>query len=84
MVSDFSPNKYMKKPFRFSLASFVLALLLLQPLALFACGMSMISSESGWAFGNDSAEQSFINFENGEEKLIISRNFANGSDRCSF
>lgn len=79
MITNFLPTKQAKKIVQVSFASFVLALSLLQPLAVLACGMSMVSSESGWAFGNDSAEQSFINFENGEEKLIISRNFANGS-----
>ena len=43
--------------------------------------MSMISSDSpsGWTYANDSAEQSYINYENGIEHLIISRNFENGS-----
>ncbi len=80
MINDFLLSKHIKSSVRFSLASFILALFLLQPLAVFACGMSMISSANGWTFGNDSAEQSFINFANGEEKLIISRNFTNGSN----
>lgn len=51
-----------------------------QPLSLFACWISIIPSSEGrvsWTYGNDAAEQSFINYENGIEKLIISRTFDN-------
>ena len=63
------------------LIGFISSFILFQPLAVFACGMSMISSDSpsGWTYANDSAEQSYINYENGIEHLIISRNFENGS-----
>ncbi|MBP7927752.1 DUF2330 domain-containing protein [Patescibacteria group bacterium] len=45
------------------------------PLTAFACGIAITSTSSGWFFGLDSSEQSFINHENGTEKLIISREF---------
>ncbi|MCC2630816.1 MAG: hypothetical protein K0S38_625 [Candidatus Paceibacter sp.] len=62
-----------------SVVGFVGALVFFQPLLLLACGVSIINSNNGFDYGNDSAEQSFINYENGTEKLIISRDFTNGS-----
>lgn len=81
MINDFLSNRQRKSLANFLLTGLILALSLLQPLAVFACGMSMIpsASSSGWTYGNDSAEQSFINYENGIEHLIISRSFENGS-----
>lgn len=65
------------------LSSLLLACMaLLQPLAILACGLSMIPSPiRGWDYASDSSEQSFINYQDGIEKLIISRNFANGSNQ---
>lgn len=55
-------------------------LVTVQASAIFACGMSMVADGSdGWSYGNDSAEQSFIHFEDGVERLVISRTFENGS-----
>lgn len=60
----------------------VLALLLLFSISssTFACWLSILSdSHRGRTFANDSAEQSYIYYKSGQEKLIISRNFANGN-----
>lgn len=65
-----------------SLIISVLMLSLLWVLPLFACGCGILitSSDNGvWTYGNDSLEQSFINFENGTEKLIISLDIKNTS-----
>lgn len=40
-----------------------------------ACGVGVINTPSGWDYGADSAEQSFIDYADGIEKLTISRNF---------
>ena len=70
----------MKFIFKSTLSIFVLSLFFIQTVFVYACGMSMIStSSSGWTYGNDSAERSYINYENGIEHLIISRTFENGS-----
>lgn len=60
---------------KFSLIISVLMLSLLWVLPIFACGCGVLITSSGsdaWTYGDDSLEQSFINFENGTEKLIIS------------
>jgi hypothetical protein len=78
MVNKFL-GKIDKTSFSKLVVSFALILSLFQPLAVLACGISLISLGDSWVYGNDSAEQSFINFENGVEKLLISRSFENGS-----
>jgi hypothetical protein len=55
-----------------------LATILLQPALTLACGVGIVvprTSGADWSYGNDSAEQSFIDMRDGTEKLIISRNF---------
>lgn len=56
--------------------------LFLEAIPAFACGCGLlvVSSDNGWSYGDDSTEQSFINFENGAEKLIISLNIKNRSN----
>jgi len=50
------------------------------PASACGCGVLITSSDNeDWAYGNDSTEQSFINFENGTEKLIISLELKNTS-----
>lgn len=49
------------------------------PASACGCGLLVVSSDNGWSYGDDSVEQSFINFENGTEKLIISLNIKNRS-----
>src|SRR3989344_1840035 len=44
------------------------------PASACGCGLMISQSDDGWSYGDDSAEQSFINFENGTEKLIITLN----------
>ncbi len=45
------------------------------PVVAIACGLSLDFDNEGWKYGSDSAEKSFINYDNGIEKLIISRTF---------
>lgn len=63
-----------------SFLGIVIVMMLFQPFTLLACGLSMVRFSDTWTFGKDSAEQSFIDYTNGEEKLIISRHFADGTD----
>lgn len=52
---------------------FMLSLFWVLPASACGCGVLITSSDNGaWTYGNDSLEQSFINFKNGSEKLIIS------------
>ncbi len=70
-------KKYLSK---IGLAILALSFFFAQSALVYACGISMIpSAASGWAYGNDSAEQSFINYQDGIEHLIISRTFENES-----
>lgn len=58
----------------------MLSLLLVLPVSACGCGVLITSSDNGdWTYGNDSLEQSFINFENRTEKLIISLDLKNTS-----
>lgn len=41
------------------------------PLSACGCGVMILPSNSGWSYGKDAAEQSYIHYENGVEKLII-------------
>lgn len=58
----------------------ILSLLWVLPLLACGCGILITSSDNdAWTYGDDSLEQSFINFENGTEKLIISLDIKNTS-----
>jgi len=63
---------------RVTILSLVLPVLMLVffwsiPTSACGCGVMITSSDNGsWSYGEDSLEQSFINFENKTEKLIIS------------
>lgn len=68
------------KRFKKSLTVIVAISALLWSLPLFACGCGLVliaSDRSGWAYGEDSSEQSFIHFEKGIEKLIIELDIKN-------
>lgn len=58
----------------------MLGVTLAMPLQILACGISLIPDGPSWTYGNDGAEQSFINYEHGQESLIISRNFDNDTE----
>lgn len=62
------------------ISGLMLSLLWVLPLFACGCGVLITSSDNGaWTYGDDSLEQSFINFENGTEKLIISLDIKNTS-----
>ena len=81
MVNNFSKNlstQFNKSSLIISVL--MLSLLLVLPVSACGCGVLITSSDNGaWTYGNDSLEQSFINFENGTEKLIISLDLKNTS-----
>lgn len=65
---------------RRKIISWLLSLAVITPLFLSlsasacGCGVMIAQSDGGWTYGDDSVENSFINLENGTEKLIISLN----------
>ena len=64
---------------------FMALVVLMQPVLVMACGISVIpagSNNRSWDYGNDSAEVSFINYQKGTEKLIISRDFTNATENA--
>lgn len=66
----------MKNAHHLVIASILAFAIALQPVIVVACGVSLRpSSSAGWDYGSDSAEQSYIHYEDGIEKLIISRDF---------
>lgn len=70
-------NKKIQKRFaKFFLSGSILVSLIFLSFSVSACGCGLMisQSDSGWTYGDDSVEQSFINFENGTEKLIIGLN----------
>lgn len=72
----------MKNTYRLAIVGILAFVIALQPVIAVACGVSLrpSSSSSGWDYGTDSAEQSYIHYENGIEKLIISRDFEASPD----